>query len=162
MMDLSLVLWSVVAAGGALYAIGARHLMRGVLGLAVFFLSLTALFALLGAWYLAIGQLFLFVGGVVTMFVLAFNTAKTDIHPGKGVGATLMALAVLGTMTLFLPGNVASVKAQTVTGFAAAFFGYGWIINIAFLLLLAAVIGAQHFLEDRMEHQAAHGTEGKR
>jgi len=136
---------------GALYALSARQLMRGVLGLALFFTGLALLFAQFGAYYLAVGQLFLFVGGVVTLFVLAFNATRTPVQHSTsliGVGAALAVLAVLG---LFLPEfNERTIPVLGIQEFGMIFFTqYGWILNITLLLLLSAIIGAQYIMEEQ-------------
>lgn len=149
MSDPTLAILGVIAAASALYAISAQQLMRGVLGLAIFFLALAGIFGILGAWYLAVGQLFLFVGGVVTLFVLAFNFTRTPLSNGKGVVAAFICMVALAALTLYLPPSWSPATAPTLEQFGTMFFTqYGWVLNIALLLLFAAVMGAQYFMED--------------
>jgi NADH:ubiquinone oxidoreductase subunit 6 (subunit J) len=144
-----LLVTSSIAALGALYAINARQLMRGVLGLAVFFIALAMLFAQLGAWYLAVGQLFLFVGGVVTLFVLAFNFVRTPIQHSGSFWPWMVSMLALLSLALFLPFSFATPQGISLTTFAAEMFlQYGWILNLALLLLFSAIITSQYLLED--------------
>jgi len=138
----------LLSVGGAIWALRAKHLMRGVMGLTAFFIGLATLFGTLGAWYLAIGQLFLFVGGVVTLFVLAFNFAHTPLqNPGKMAGL-VVTLLLLGALGLIIPPVLASGETSTLAEFASVFFSqYGWVLNAALLLLFSALIGAQYLLE---------------
>jgi len=144
---------AALAIGGALYAISAKRLMRGVLGLALFFVGIATFFADLGAWYLAAGQLFLFVGGVVTLFVLAFNAARTPILKA-GIGGIIFAALVAVVLAMSLSALTAPVALSaappSLAEFGYAFFtGYGWVINIALLLLFSALLSAQYLLEDQ-------------
>ena len=133
---------------GALYALSARHLMRGVLGLSLFFLGIAGFFGELNAWYLAAGQLFLFLGGVVTLFVLAFNFEKTPEQTGAKVKGLFFAAAVGIVLSLFFP-----VLQKVGLHISAAELGrfffttYGIVFNIGILVLFSAFIGTRYFLE---------------
>jgi NADH:ubiquinone oxidoreductase subunit 6 (subunit J) len=145
---IALLITSVIAISGALYALFAKHLMRGVLGLAVFFAALAGLFAQMGAWYVAVGQLFLFVGGVITLFVLAFNFTKTPLQVEKGILGIVLMLAVLMMLSLFLPES-AEPGSVAFNEFGLAFFThYGWIVNVVLLLAFSALLGAQYLMEE--------------
>ena len=145
----SMIVLSTFAVLGGLYAISAQQLMRGVLGLAVFFAALAGIFGQLGAWYLAVGQLFLFVGGVVTLFVLAFNFTTVTISREKAFIPALLFVVVLAVISLFLPSSSPVPPEFSLAVFAKEFFAsYGWFINLALLLLFSAIISAQYILED--------------
>ena len=142
------ILGTVLALGGGAYALAARHLMRGVLGLTAVFLGVAVLFYGLGATYLAAGQLLLYVGGVVTLFVLAFNAARTPLQRARSVWGSLLALLAAATLALVLP-TTASPAAVPLRDLASTFFaGYGWALVVAIALLCASVIVAQYALED--------------
>ena len=131
---------------GALIAISARELIRALLGLALVFLGIAGLLASLDAWYLAIGQLFLFIGGIVTFLVLVFNTAKMPISSGHSLPALLVAALVLIVLaqSLQLDGSHAIISASDL---AHAFFAqYALLLVPALLLLFAAIIAAQHIM----------------
>ena len=141
------ILGIILTVGGAIWALRAEHLMRGVIGLTLFFLGLAVFFGRLGAWYLAVGQLFLFVGGVVTLFVLAFNFSKTPVQPKGKITGMLVTVILLGTLGLLVPSITALGTVVSVSEFASVFFGqYGIVLNAALLLLFSALIGAQYLL----------------
>lgn len=139
---------AAIALGGAVYAVGARHLMRGVLGLAIAFVGVAGLFGAMGAWYLAAGQVFLFVGGVVTLFVLAFSTVPLPIQKSEALGAAAVAVAALVTLAAMLPRPQAGEAPQLAALAADLFLRYGLVVNAALLLLLAALLGAHYLMED--------------
>lgn len=147
MIDVYLVLGALAGIVGALAALHARELMRGILMLAVFFLGLAVLFARIGAPMLAAGQLFLFVGGVVTLFVLAFNTERNPRQSrGTAMGVAGFIL-VAGVLAYLLPLQAAGAQVS-LDDLAAIFFQqYGWVLNVMLLVLLSAVVGAQYVLE---------------
>jgi NADH:ubiquinone oxidoreductase subunit 6 (subunit J) len=143
------ILYSALAIAGALYSINARQLMRGVLGLALFFIGIAALFASMGAWFLAAGQLILFVGGVVTLFVLAFNFTRVPLLQSRGVVALVLALVAVLVGLSFLPAVELHGAQPTLQELALVFFTrYGWVLNIALLLLLSALMAAQYLMEE--------------
>ncbi|MDD9953345.1 MAG: NADH-quinone oxidoreductase subunit J [Candidatus Woesearchaeota archaeon] len=149
MTDVLTVISSLLCIVGALTSISAKEIMRGMLGLTVFFIGIAGFFGKLGAWYLAAGQLFLFVGGVVTLLVLAFSFTKTPASIIERFGS--FAIAGIVTVALLFVLPLASVVYQPLelTDFAPFFFAqYGWVVNMALFLLLSAVIGAQYLLED--------------
>ena len=133
---------------GGIVALEAKQLMRGVLGLATFFLGIAILFGLQGAWFLAIGQLFLFVGGVVTLLALAFNAVPPPSVPPPMRGGWLLALAV-GVLLAYAFRGVGAAPGLPTDELARGFFTtYGWALHAGLLLLFSAVIGAQYLLED--------------
>jgi NADH:ubiquinone oxidoreductase subunit 6 (subunit J) len=147
-MDI-LFAYGVVAVLAAAYALGAKHLMRGVLGLAMFFIAVAAMFASMGAWYLAVGQLILFVGGVVTLFVLAFNAAKTPLATSGSIMAAVIAFAAAATIAMFLPSTYKYAGTVSLHVLAIELFTkYGWVLNVGLLLLFSAMITMQYLLED--------------
>ena len=149
MADALMASTAAIAALGALYAINAQQLMRGVLGLAVFFIALAGMLAQLGAWYLAVGQLFLFVGGVVTLFVLAFNFVRTPAQHRGRFWPWMVSMLALASLSLFLPFSFAAPQGIPLPVFAAELFlQYGWVLNLALLLLFSAIITSQYLLED--------------
>lgn len=144
------LLFAAITIFGAIYAINAAQLMRGVLGLAIFFVGLAALFATLGAWYLAVGQIFLFVGGVVTLFVLAFSFTKTPVLEGKNLLSAIIVFLLVASLALFLPNIERTGATPGLASFAWQFFTqYGFIVNVALLLLFGALMASQYLIEEQ-------------
>ncbi len=67
------LLWGLagVAVSSALVVVFVRDVMRMVLGLGVFFLSLAGLFAYFAFGFLALAELFVYVGGVLVLILFA-------------------------------------------------------------------------------------------
>ena len=63
--------------------------------------------------------------------------------------SSLVALAVLAVLVLFLPPVQASGMETTLSFLATYFFtNYGWLLNIAILLLFSAIISAQYLMTE--------------
>lgn len=60
-----------IAVVGAVSVVFARDVMRLMLGLGAVLLSVAALFGLLGASFLAVAEVFVYVGGVLVLFLFA-------------------------------------------------------------------------------------------
>jgi NADH:ubiquinone oxidoreductase subunit 6 (subunit J) len=144
----ALLLPAALAIIGAVYALAARQLMRGVLGLALFFIGIAGLFAHLGAWYLAIGQLILFLGGVVTLFVLAFNFTKTPEQERHMLSGSFIFVAFLTVLVVGLPLKNFYSSSDFTYFSQQLFLQHGWVLNIGLLLLFSAIIGAQYLMEE--------------
>jgi NADH-quinone oxidoreductase subunit J len=62
---------AALAVCGALVTVLVREIMRMLMGLGAFLLSLAGLFAYFGFGFLALAELFVYVGGVLVLFVFA-------------------------------------------------------------------------------------------
>ena len=65
----------MIAIGSILWMLWARNIVHSVISLTVFFVAVAILFAQLGAHILAIGQILIFVGGIVVLMLLAIGAA---------------------------------------------------------------------------------------
>lgn len=154
-VDMILTLVSAAAAiVGGIGAVSARRLMRAVASLALLFAGLAGLFGLLGAPYLAAAQLFLFVGGVVTLLALAFGSTHTPVAHGTAL-VTIGVAAVgvlLGVLTFPATQDTGvSVSVQEVAH--ALFVQYGPALQVALLIILSGVLGIAYLLGERTEAQ---------
>ena len=72
------VFWllAVTAVTGALTVVLARELMRMAIGLGVFLLALAGLFAYYGFGFLGLAELFVYVGGVLILFLFAIMLVR--------------------------------------------------------------------------------------
>jgi NADH:ubiquinone oxidoreductase subunit 6 (subunit J) len=102
------VLWALalVAISGALVTVFVREVMRMVLGLGGFLLALAGLFAYFGFGFLALAELFVYVGGVLILILFAIML----VHRSES-GSPDLALR-----DLFVPG-FAAVCASLLLGF---------------------------------------------
>ncbi|MCA3244198.1 MAG: NADH-quinone oxidoreductase subunit J [Alphaproteobacteria bacterium] len=155
--DLLFLLFSAgILAGGALVALG-KNPMVGILGMLLAFLNGSGLFILLGAEFLGLLLIMVYVGAVAVMFLFVLMTIDIDFAalregwaPYLPLGlvtvgglATLLILAVQGTalnvgtpvVNPEAPQNVVALGQVLFTQYAVPF-------QIAGLLLLVAMVGA--------------------
>jgi NADH-quinone oxidoreductase subunit J len=73
-----IVFWllALTAVAGAFVVVLARELMRMAIGLGVFLLALAGLFAYYGFGFLGLAELFVYVGGVLILFVFAIMLVR--------------------------------------------------------------------------------------
>ena len=93
-------LLSAVAVIGALFVLFERDVMRMALGLGAFLLSIAGFFAYYGFGFLALAELFVYVGGVLVLILFAIML----VHRGPGGAPTLESrfdpLYVIAAMTV--------------------------------------------------------------
>jgi len=151
---IAVVGFGVIAASvllSALLVVGARNLVHAVLWLGVTLTGTAALYAMLGASFLAGVQILLYVGGVVTLMI--FGVMLTRRHDGIAVPAertsprrgALVAAALFGVLAAAvarseLPAGQTRIATEALgvsllTTHVLAF-------EVLSLLLLAAIIGA--------------------
>jgi NADH-quinone oxidoreductase subunit J len=78
-------LLSALAIVGALMVLLVRDVLRMALGLGVFFMAVAGFFAYYGFGFLALAELFVYVGGVLVLVLFAIML----VHRGPGGGPTL-------------------------------------------------------------------------
>jgi NADH-quinone oxidoreductase subunit J len=146
------LLSALVAIAGGIGAVSARQLMRAVASLTLLFLGLAGLFGLLGAPYLAAAQLFLFVGGVVTLLALAFGSVHTPIT--RGTVWIAIAIALLGILvgSALMPSFADAGTLVEPSHAAGVFFArYGPLLAVALLIILSGIISVGYVLAERAE-----------
>ena len=152
--------FGTVAAGtllAAIYVVRSQNLIHAVLWLGVALLATAALYAMLGASFLAGVQVLVYVGGVITLMI--FGLMITRRHEGivvqaetmKPARAALTALALFGILAaaiLRTPGLDTPLVSPAPRPLPAAALGRALLTEhiLAFeaisFLLLAAIIGA--------------------
>lgn len=93
------VLLAALALAGAAVVVLGRELTRMMLGLGAFLLGLAGLYAFLGFGMLAVAHVFLYVGGVLVLFVFAITSIGRDeegrsLSRSLDVGSAVVAIAV--------------------------------------------------------------------
>lgn len=145
------VAWAVLAGlavAGALSVILARELTRLILGLGVFLVAVAGLYAYHGFGLLAVAQIFVYVGGVLVLFLFAITSMGRD-EEGRAVGRRfdIGALSVSAGLAFLLvvalraaaPGTPLAAKV-TIEATATALLGpYLPQFEIVGVLLLAAL-----------------------
>lgn len=148
---------AVCALLSALLVVRSSDLIRAVLWLGITLIATAALYAMLGASFLAGVQLLLYVGGVMTLMVFGLmvtrrhegiaNTTADTSHPVRGAVVALglfgvVAFAILKTEGLDAP-QAEPVVALTQVDLGRALLGeYILAFEVLSLLLLASIIGA--------------------
>jgi NADH-quinone oxidoreductase subunit J len=103
------LLWPLagVALAGALTVVLVREVMRMALGLGAFLLALAGMFAYFGFGFLALAELFVYVGGVLILILFAImlvhrgSGGKPDLRlrePIVPAASALFAAVLIGTM----------------------------------------------------------------
>lgn len=103
-------LLAIVAVAGAVVVISTRDVMRLVMGLGAFLLAVAGYFLFYGASFLAIAEIFVYVGGVLVLVVIAIMTVhrSADTEPvltnRTNWGAILVAVTLFGLLVEALGG----------------------------------------------------------
>jgi NADH-quinone oxidoreductase subunit J len=117
------VLWLLagVALAGALFVVFAREVMRMAIGLGVFLLALAGLFAYFGFGFLGLAEMFVYVGGVLILFLFAImlvhrtGTGDSDLRLrdfSVPLFAGVAMAALLGSMLRQAAGRIGDVVAS--------------------------------------------------
>lgn len=146
----AIALAGLLAVGGALTVALTRDVMRLVLGLGAFLLGVAGLYLYFGLAYLAVAQVFVYVGGVLVLMLFAVMvvhrreqerptvTVKHDIGSAAvAVGVSVMiAFSLRGTTDSLVPA-----PGHTSTGLAAELLGPRVLaFELAGAVLLVALI----------------------
>lgn len=166
-MMLQVVWWLLAATTvlGAVTVILAREVMRMLLGLGAFLLGVAGLYAIYGFGLLAVAQLFLYVGGVLVLFLFAIATLGRD-EEGRalgrpfGLGAFLASSSLVLVLVAALGAAPAASDPQAVTrGLPATLDATGAVLlgplvsqfEVVGVLLLAALAAALAIVKGREE-----------
>jgi len=117
MPDIAFLVLSSLVIVSAIFALEARELIYGAVGLAFSLIGVAGLFILLGAEYLAMFQVSVYVGAVVVLILFTVMLVRRESgkileqeEPGRlgrlgVVVAGLVALAVAGAVLLLVPAS---------------------------------------------------------
>jgi NADH-quinone oxidoreductase subunit J len=118
---------AAVAVAGALAVVIVRDVMRMALGLGAFFLAVAGFFAFYGFGFLALAELFVYVGGVLVLILFAIMLVHRSSAGGPvlesrwGVGALATCVAVGSLLVAALLPVTSLLRADTVTVAPAEF-----------------------------------------
>ena len=142
---------SVIMLAGALAAACLRKLVHAALCLVVAFVGLAAFFFLLGAEFVGLVQVFVYVGAVAVLIVFTILLTRREDEDAVGFnwGGVLVAIVVFaGLLWTILNTASLSVTAPTMEALTVKRIGevlmtnYVWPLQCVGLLLTAALIGA--------------------
>ncbi len=147
-------LFAAMTIGSAAIAAFSRNIVHSAFALLGAFAGVAAIYTLLGADFVAMTQVFVYIGGilVLTLFAVMLTQGIADVTvSNRAVGrapALAVTIAVGTAMAAAIarspwPAAPAYVPAPTTYGIGNAFLGpYALPFEVASIVLLAALIGA--------------------
>jgi NADH-quinone oxidoreductase subunit J len=151
MNSAAFVLIAILILAAALAAATLQKLIHATLSFAVALVGVAALFFLMGAEFVGLVLVFVYIGAVAVLIVFTILLTRRDVGKDRGVNwlGGLLAIAVFGGLTcaVLKTQSVAIVaphiRALTVKRIGEALMtSYVWPLQCVGLLLTAALIGA--------------------
>jgi len=145
------ILIAILTLGAALAAATLRKLMHAALSFAVALVGLASFFFLLGAEFVGLALVFIYIGAVAVLIVFTILLTRRDVGKDRGFNwsGIVIALAMFGALTwsILKTQSLAIVaphiRALTVKRIGEALMtSYIWPLQCVGLLLTAALIGA--------------------
>jgi len=145
------IIIAIFTLSGALAAACLRKLIHAALCLVLAFLGLAAFYLLLGAEFVGLVQVFVYVGAVAVLIVFTILLTRREDEETSGFnwGGALVAVAVFaGLVWTILKTSSVSVVAPAIEALTIKRIGevlmtnYVWPLQCVGLLLTAALIGA--------------------
>src|SRR5437762_9776639 len=142
---------AILTLAGALAAACLRELIHAALCLVVAFLGLAAFYFLLGAEFVGLVQVFVYVGAVAVLIVFTILLTRREDEETSGfnwAGALVAAVVFAGLVWTILKTSSVSVFAPAIEALTVKRIGemlmtsYVWPLQCVGLLLTAALIGA--------------------
>ena len=141
----------IITLSGAFAAATLRKLIHAALCLVIAFVGLAAFFFLLGAEFVGLVQVFVYVGAVVVLIVFTILLTRREVNGTRGInwGGAVVALAVFGgllwtilkTKSLAIPAP--QIEPLTVKRIGEVLMtDFVWPLQCVGLVLTAALIGA--------------------
>jgi NADH:ubiquinone oxidoreductase subunit 6 (subunit J) len=161
MNTVAFLIIAILTLAAALAAATMPNLMHAALSFAVAFVGLAAFFFLLGAEFIGLVLIFVYVGAVAVLIVFTILLTRREVGKDRGFnwGGVVIALAVFGgllwailkTQSLALvPPDLESLTVRRIG--EALMTDYVWPLQCVGLVLTAALIGALVLvIEDREE-----------
>jgi NADH-quinone oxidoreductase subunit J len=151
MNNTAFVVIAILTLAGALAAATLQKLMHAALSFAVTFVGIAAFFFLLGAEFVGLVQVFVYIGAVAVLIVFTILLTRRDVEKDRGFNwsGVVVAVAVFGGLiwaileTQSLPIAAPEIPALTVKRIGEVLMtSYVWPLQCVGLLLTAALIGA--------------------
>ncbi|HEY5277132.1 MAG TPA: NADH-quinone oxidoreductase subunit J [Coriobacteriia bacterium] len=153
-MSVTLLWWALAALTvvGAVAVIATREMMRMLLGLGAFLLGVAGLYAWYGFELLAVAELFVYVGGVLVLFLFAITSMGRD-REGRSMQRRLdlgalgisagMGVVLLVALRSTLPAATTAVGASvedTATALLGPLLPYFELVGVLLLVALVAAL----------------------
>jgi NADH:ubiquinone oxidoreductase subunit 6 (subunit J) len=151
MNSVAFILITILMLTAALAAATLRKLMHAALSFAVALVGLAAFFFLLGAEFVGLVQVFVYIGAVAVLIVFTILLTRRDVEkdPGFNWSGVVVAIAVFGGLiwailkTQSLAIAAPQIETLTVKRIGEVLMtNYVWPLQCVGLLLTAALIGA--------------------
>ena len=142
---------AVLTLAAALAAATLQKLMHAALSFALAFVGIAAFFFLLGAEFVGLVQVFVYIGAVAVLIVFTILLTRRDVGKDRGFNwsGVVVAIAVFGGLlwailkTRSISIAAPEIPALTVERIGQVLMtGYVWPLQCVGLLLTAALIGA--------------------
>lgn len=142
---------AIVTLAGALAAACLRKLVHAALCLVIAFVGIAAFFFLLGAEFVGLVQVFVYVGAVAVLivFTILLTRREDEANVSSNWGGAVVAAAVFATLTwAILKTTSLSLPAPAIEALTVKRIGqvlmtdFIWPLQCVGLLLTAALIGA--------------------
>jgi NADH-quinone oxidoreductase subunit J len=151
MNSVAFLVIAIITLSGALAAATLRKLIHAALCLVIAFVGLAASFFLLGAEFVGLVQVFVYVGAVAVLIVFTILLTRREVNGTRGInwGGAVVALAVFGgllwtilkTKSLAIPAP--QIEPLTVKRIGEVLMtDFVWPLQCVGLVLTAALIGA--------------------
>ena len=151
MNSVAFLVIAIITLSGALAAATLRKLVHAALCLVIAFVGLAAFFFLLGAEFVGLVQVFVYVGAVAVLIVFTILLTRREVNGTRGINwsGAIVALAVFGgllwtilkTKSLAIPAP--QIEPLTVKRIGEVLMtDFVWPLQCVGLVLTAALIGA--------------------
>ena len=151
MNSVAFLVIAIITLSGALAAATLRKLIHAALSLVIAFVGVAAAFFLLGAEFVGLVQVFVYVGAVAVLIVFTILLTRRDVTGERGInwGGAIVALAVFGgllctileTKSLAIPAL--QIEPLTVKRIGETLMtNYVWPLQCVGLILTVALVGA--------------------
>jgi NADH-quinone oxidoreductase subunit J len=151
MNSVAFLVIAIITLSGALAAATLRNLIHAALCLVIAFVGLAASFFLLGAEFVGLVQVFVYVGAVAVLIVFTILLTRREVNGTRGInwGGAVVALAVFGGLLwTILKTKSLATPAPQIEPLIVKRIGevlmtdFVWPLQCVGLVLTAALIGA--------------------
>ena len=151
MNSAAFIVITILTLAAALAAATLQKLMHAALSFAVTFVGIAAFFFLLGAEFVGLVQVFVYIGAVAVLIVFTILLTRRDVEKDRGFNwsGAFIAIAVFGGLIwAILKTQSLSVAAPEIPALTVKRIGevlmtnYVWPLQCVGLLLTAALVGA--------------------
>jgi len=151
MNSVAFLLIAIITLSGALAAAALRKLIHAALSLVIAFVGVAAYFFLLGAEFVGLVQVFVYVGAVAVLIVFTILLTRREVNGTGGInwGGAIVALAVFGGLLwTILRTKSLAIAAPQIEPLTVKRIGevlmtdFVWPLQCVGLVLTAALIGA--------------------